>query len=345
MRAVVLVGPRRLELREVADAEIAGETEVLLKIGCVGICGSDIHYYTQGRIGSQIVQYPFVLGHELSATVVKAGGAVRHVRPGDRVTVDPAIPCGGCDQCRIRRAHTCRNLRFLGCPGQAAGCLSEYLVMPAACCFPVKPQTTLEEAAFVEPLSIGLYATRLSVPMTGARVAVLGCGPIGLSVVLHAKLQGAAAVYVTDKIDGRLAAARQAGASWAGNPMKQDIVRAITEKEPLLLDAVFECCGQQEALDQAVALLKPGGKLVLVGIPTVERVSFAIDPLRRKEIVVQNVRRQNECVQAALELLESGRLRVDQFITHRFSLEQTAQAFELVAAYRDGVIKAMIHVS
>jgi L-iditol 2-dehydrogenase len=267
------------------------------------------------------------------------------VVPGDRVAVDPAMSCGACDQCRAGRHHTCRNLRFLGCPGQAEGCLSEYIVMPESCCFPVGPNTSLEQAAVAEPLSIGVYTVRQSVPMPGAAIGILGCGPIGLSVLLPAVTEGAGSAYVTDKIDARLDVARRAGASWTGNPDREDIVAAIREREPLLLDAVFECCGDQAALDQAIELLKPGGKLMLVGIPPEDRVSFVIDTMRRHEICIQNVRRQNACMQAALDEIESGRLDVDFMITHRYPLAQAREAFELVAEYGDGVVKAMIEVA
>jgi L-iditol 2-dehydrogenase len=214
--------------------------------------------------------------------------------------------------------------------------------MPEECCMPVKAKTTPEQAAIVEPLSIGAYSVSLSVPMKGARIAILGCGPIGLSCLLPARAQGAARVYMTDLLDYRLRVARKAGATWTGNPDKEDIVAAISAREPLLLDAVLECCGQQSAVDQAVKLLKPGGKLVLVGIPTVDRISFAIDEMRRKEIVLQNIRRQNGFALEALKLIESGRAKVDFMVTHRFPFEKTPEAFELVANYRDGVVKAMI---
>jgi L-iditol 2-dehydrogenase len=161
---------------------------------------------------------------------------------------------------------------------------------------------------------------------------------------LAAKTQGATKIYVTDKIDARLKMAQRAGASWIGNPDKEDIVADIAAREPLLLDTVFECCGQQEALDQAVGILRPGGKLLVIGIPEVDRISFSIDAVRRKEICIQNVRRQNECMQPAIDMIESGKVDVDFMITHRFPLERTKDAFDIVADYRDGVVKAMINV-
>jgi L-iditol 2-dehydrogenase len=344
MKAVVLTRLKTMDLVDVPEPQPDAERNVLLEVGAVGVCGSDVHYYRTGRIGSQVVQYPYRVGHECAGTVLETGPGVRTLKPGDRVAVEPAMSCGTCDQCRVGRRHTCRTLRFLGCPGQAEGCLSERIAMPEDCCVPVGLNTSLEQAALVEPLSIGVYAVTQSVPMPGARIGILGCGPIGLSVLLPALAEGAAAVYATDRIDARLNVAREMGATWTGNPDTQDVVRAIAGAEPLLLDAVFECCGEQEALDQAVRLLKPGGKLMLIGIPAVDRVSFQIDLIRRNEICIQNVRRQNACMQRALDLVESGRIDVSGLITHRFSLERTQDAFDLVAAYADGVVKAMIAV-
>jgi L-iditol 2-dehydrogenase len=344
MKAVMLTGIRRMEPREVPDVRIANDTDVLLQVAAVGVCGSDVHYYTAGRIGSQVVKYPFTVGHEFCGTVIDGGARVTRVKPGALVAVDPAMPCGRCDQCRAGRRHTCRALKFLGCPGQAEGCMSERIVMPESCCYPVAQGTPPHRAALIEPLSIGLYSVRISVPMPGARIGILGCGPIGLSVLLPARGMGAAAVYATDRIDSRLEWARRAGADWAGNPDRSDVVAEIAAREPLLLDAVFECCGQQDALDQAVRLLKPGGKLVLVGIPEADRVSFDIDLLRRRELVVQNVRRQNECAAAALSLVETGAIQPDFMVTHHFPLERAKEAFDLVSAYGGGVVKAMLYV-
>jgi L-iditol 2-dehydrogenase len=344
MKAMVLTGLRAMEARTVPDPRIAHDTDVLLQVEVVGVCGSDVHYYTTGRIGSQVVQYPYAVGHEFAATVLRVGAKVRRLKPGDRVAVEPAMSCGECDQCRAGRRHTCRKLRFLGCPGQADGCLSEFIVMPEECCFPLPAGMSLEQAALAEPLSIGLYAAKLAALPPAARIGILGCGPIGLSVLLPAVMQGAARIYVTDRIAARLAMAQRAGATWTGNPDQEDIVAAIAEREPLLLDVVFECCGKQEALDQAVQLLKPGGTLLLIGIPTVDRISFAIDLLRRKELRLQNVRRQNECVQAAIDLIASKKVNVDALVTHRFPFERSKEAFDLVDEYRDGVVKAMIHM-
>ena len=342
MKAMVLTGINQMEMREVPAPRVEKPTDVLLRLARVGVCGSDVHYYETGRIGSQVVQYPFRVGHECAAVVEDAGRGVTDLAPGDRVAVDPAMPCWQCDQCRAGRSHTCRKLRFLGCPGQAEGCLCEYIVMPRESCYPIPPEMTFEQAAIAEPLSIGYYAVHLSEMASGARIGILGAGPIGLSVMVCAKALGAERIYVTDKIAARARIARENGADWSANPGEADVLREIQEREPLLLDTVYECAGQQETVDQGISLLKPGGKLMVIGIPREERLSFSIDQGRRKEICIQNVRRQNECVQPALDLIRDGKAQVDFMVTHRFPFERTKEAFDLVAAYRDGVVKAMI---
>ncbi|MGE5401690.1 MAG: zinc-dependent alcohol dehydrogenase [Ignavibacteriales bacterium] len=342
MKSIVLTHLKQLEIKEVPKPQLIGDDDVLLKVGAVGVCGSDIHYFAEGRIGDQVVNFPFVIGHECSAIVESIGKNVKKLKPGDKVAVEPAVSCGKCDQCQIGRFNTCRKLRFLGCPGQLEGCLSEYIIMPAENCFLLNPELTLSEGALIEPLSIGAYAVSFLENSRAEKVTILGAGPIGLSVLLSVKSKGEKTIFVTDKIDRRLEAAREIGADWSGNPENVDIVERIRDAEPLLMDAVFECCGKQEALDQAIDLLKPGGKLIMVGIPSEDRVDFDVSKMRRKEIVIQNVRRQNMAIADAIKVLEENRTKAGLMITHNFSLFESQKAFELVAGYKDGVIKAMI---
>ncbi len=345
MKSMMLTGIRQMKIMEVPDPTIVNNTDVLIRMERTGVCGSDVHYYTTGRIGSLVVEYPFPVGHECAGTVVKTGRAVTRVKPGDRIAIEPAMPCGECDQCLAGRPHTCRKLRFLGCPGQADGSLSEYIVMPEKSCYPIPAHMSFDHAALAEPLSIGIYSLKLyDSPLKGKSIGILGCGPIGMSVLLPAKAQKAERIYVTDKIDERLEIAANYGASWTGNPENEDIVRAIVEREPQMLDVVFECCGQQDAMNQAIEMLKPGGKIMIIGIPEFDHWSLPADVIRRKELCLQNVRRQNDCIQPAIDMIAQGSIDVDKMITHRFPFEQTKEAFDLVSGYKDGVMKAMIEL-
>lgn len=345
MKAMVLTGIREIQIIEKPVPEIEKPDEVLIKVKSVGVCGSDIHYYNEGRIGSQVVKFPFTLGHECSGIVEKTGSGVRKLKTGDHVAIDPAMPCFKCSQCKTGRYHTCLNLKFLGCPGQAEGSLSEYIVIPESSCYRVDKNMSFDIATLSEPLSIGLYATELAGKLKGLKIGILGSGPIGISVLLMAVQKKVSEVFITDLIDERLALASRMGAAWTGNPDKQDIVGDIKSVCPGLLDTVFDCCGKQEAVDQGISLLKPGGTLVLVGIPSFENWLFRAEDIRRREITIKNVRRQNEMTKPTLDLISSGKIKPEKMITHSFGLDRVADAFELVAGYRDGVMKAMVHIS
>ena len=338
-----LTGLCQMEMHDIPEPEIADPHEVKIRMKSVGICGSDIHYYKSGRIGSQVVEFPFTVGHEGAGLVEEVGASVTRVSVGDAVAIDPAMPCFKCSQCLAGRAHTCENLRFCGCPGQAEGLLSEFVVLPETSLFPLYGKLGSEQGALSEPLAIGVYAVRRAGEVAGKTIGITGMGPIGQAVMAPLRAKGAGDIYATDKIADRLRYARNNGAAWTGNPDTADVVADILAQQPKGLDIVFECSGSPEALAQTLLLLKPGGKLVLIGIPEEEHITFNFDIMRRKEIDVVNIRRQNECVDETLELIAASRVQVDNWITHRFPFEQTKAGFDLVANYADGVLKAMIH--
>jgi len=345
MEAALLTDIGKIEIRRVPEPRLTRPGDVKLRVETVGVCGSDMHYYRTGRIGDQVVEFPFAVGHELAATVVEAGPEAGGVSVGQRVAVDPLICCGSCDQCLSGREHTCRDQRFLGVPGQLDGALMEQIVMPARCCYPLPEVVSMDQGALAEPFSIGLYAQRLAGNVAGRTIAILGCGPIGLSVLMAVKAAGAAAVYMTDIRDYRADLAATLGADWTGNPRRQDVVQAVRKAEPRGVDVAYECAGEQETVDQCLELLTPGGKCMLVGIPELDRLSFDMNHMRRGEIAVQNVRRQNGCVGPAIEMIASGKADVGAMVTHHFTLAESQQAFETVAYYRDGVVKAIIDVT
>lgn len=342
MKSMKLTGIRQMQMVDVPEPEIINPGDVKIKMSVVGICGSDIHYYTQGNIGTQVVEYPFAVGHEGAGVIVEVGKNVTRVKPGDKIAIDPAMPCWECDQCKAGRHHTCRKLKFLGCPGQAEGCLSEYLVMPEESCFKLGDKLNTDHGSISEPLAIGVYAVKKAGIIKNMEIGILGFGPIGMSVMLAAKAQNAGEIFVTDKIDERLAVAKKEGAVLILNASKDNIVEGFGKKTKLGPDIVFECCGQQEAVDQAVDILKPGGRLVVVGIPEFDNWSFNVEKTRRKEISIQFIRRQVDCVQPSLDMMNDGQIDISRMITHRFPFSRTKEAFDLVAGYGDGVMKAMI---
>jgi threonine dehydrogenase-like Zn-dependent dehydrogenase len=214
--------------------------------------------------------------------------------------------------------------------------------MPAPNCFAIPPSMSLETAVLIEPLCVGLHTVRLGGVARGMRLLVVGAGPIGLSVLLAAKATAPCTVYVTDLLDQRLAVARQCGADWIGNARGDGAPAALAVAEPAGVDLVFECSGDPACVNDVQRVLAPGGTLMLVGIPAVDQVGFNPHRMRRAELTFKTVRRQNDCVAATIALVSEGRIDPSPMLTHRYPLEEITAAFELVAGYRDGVVKALI---
>lgn len=322
---------------------LKNENDVLIQIKTVGVCGSDIHYFAAGKIGTQVVEFPFAVGHECSGIVIETGTGVSRVKPGDLIALDPSVHCGVCDQCLAGRTHTCRNNQFLGCPGQLDGCLSEYIVMPDFCCYPLESSFNPTQAALVEPLTIGTYSVELAnSDFKGKTVGIFGTGPIGLSVLMVLKsMEQTCKILCFEPLEYRRKKAIELGANLTFNPFESEAYAQTLAVEPLLLDIVFDCSGEQKAIDDATKVLKPGGKLILTGIPPEGKYTLDMDMMRRKEITIINVRRQNHCVEKSIDLIRKG-LPVEKMVTHRFKPEATQEAFDVVASYKDGAIKAMI---
>ena len=345
MKKVVLTGIRKMEMVAAKLPAIINSNDVKIKLKTIGVCGSDIHYYSEGKIGSQVVQYPFAVGHECSGIIEEIGEGVTNVKVGDLVVVDPAVHCGECDQCLAGRPHTCRNGKFLGCPGQLDGCLSEFIVMPDFTCFTVTNKLNPVQAALIEPLTIGVYTVKLAqIENKSTSVGIFGAGPIGLSVLFKLLADGVENIGMIEPLNYRCHKAKEIGAKYLIDPENENVEQVVKQKEEYLLDVVFEASGEQDAVTNALKILKPGGKLVLVGIPPSAEYTFNMDLMRRKELKVINVRRQNHCVEETIELVVSGKIDVEKMVTHNFSLEETSTAFDIVEGYKDGAIKAMINL-
>jgi len=331
MEAMPLSGIRCFVPATRPEPSITQDTDVLFRVDMVGVCGSDIHYYRTGRIGDQQIAFPFLIGHECSGTVIETGSGVTRVKSGDRIAVDPAVSCGVCDQCSIGRSHTCRSLSFIGCPGQLDGCLSEYYVLPERCCFPVSDELSSAMVTLVEPLSIGCYAAQQGALIAGMSIGIYGLGPIGLSVMLAARAVGITQIAGTDPLAYRQQIATQHGLSGVFESM-----------DNATYDVIFDCCGESDILTAACHRLNPGGTLVLVGIPETDHILLDPHTLRRRELTIKNVRRQNGCMLAAINLVQHPGIDCSFMLTHTLPLSETQKAFDLVDGYMDQVIKAMI---
>jgi len=351
MKAAKLFGPRDMRIVDVPEPRAPGVGEALIQVGAVGVCGSDLHTYEDGRIGDTVVREPLVLGHEFAGTVVAVGdrdarnGLGEPLLPGQRVAVEPGLPCWHCDRCEQGHPNLCRHLGFMGLwPDD--GALQERLVVPARNCFPLPDTLSMDAGALLEPLGVALHAIDLAKLRLAQPVAVLGCGPIGLLIMRLAKLAGAGTLFALDQFGWRLDAARRWGADetidiTAGDPVEQLRERTGGRGVPTVIEAAWA----GDAVRQAVEMADLGGRVVLVGIPGDDSAYFKHSTARRKGLSLIMSRRMKHTYPRATRLATSGAFDLNQLVTHRFPLEQAGTAHALNAAYEDGVIKVMVTVS
>jgi L-iditol 2-dehydrogenase len=350
MTAVRLHGPRDLRVEQVPHPGQPGPGEVLLRITAVGVCGSDLHTYQDGRIGEWVVAEPLTLGHEFAAVVEAVGpdahdGNFAALAPGTRVAVDPAQPCGRCEMCEQGHPNLCHRLHFCGLFPDA-GSLSDYMIMPAHCCFPVPMELDDADAAMLEPLGIAIHAVDLARLRVAESVAILGAGPIGLLILQLVKASGADPVYVVDQFPWRLALAERYG----GIPINfQEVdpiqtVRAATGGRGV--DVGIEAAWADHSVQQTAEMVRLGGRLVLVGIPgAADKLEMKHSTARRKGLTIRVSRRMKHVYPRAIKLALSGALDLRGIVSHRFPLAQTPEAYALNAAYADQVVKIVVDVS
>ncbi len=325
--AVRLHGPADLRVESVPFSAQLAPDEVLIRIAATGVCGSDLHPYETGSIGSTVLNQPLVLGHEFSGVVAQIGEEVEDLAVGTRVAVDPAWTCGACRECRAGNPNLCRHQRFCGLAPND-GSLREKIVAPARFCHPVSDTFSFAAAALLEPLGIALHATDLARIRVGSSVAILGAGPIGLFLAQTTKLAGASEVFIADPLEYRQKFAQKFG--------------ALPLPEKVEVDVVIEAAWAKESVQRAMELAKPGGTVVLVGIPFEDSVSFAHSVARRKGLTILMSRRMKNTYPRAIRLVESGLVDVESLITHRFSLQETPRAFQMNAKYEQEVVKIII---
>jgi L-iditol 2-dehydrogenase len=344
MQASRLHGIRDLRLEEL-PRPTPGPGEVLLKVACVGVCGSDVHYYLHGRIGAQVVTKPIIVGHEFSAWVAELGKGASNLAIGQLVAVEPGISCGQCEPCRQGHPNLCPHVRFCGTP-PIDGVFAEYTLMPAGNCFPLPDRSTPEEGALLEPLGIAMHTVDLAHLKPGQTIAVLGAGPIGLLIAAMAKAAGASEIYMTEPLAYRRQFAREYIADVTLNPDDTDVVAEIIRLTGGRgVDVAFEAAGAQETPQQAAAATRIGGKVIIAGIPADDTMTMTAFTVRHKGLTIKLVRRMKHTYPRAIRLVQTGMVDVKALATHLLPLDRIAEAFEMVAAYDDGVIRAVIQVA
>lgn len=343
MKSVQLVAQRSLEVREMPPPEEPGSNEVLVRVRAVGICGSDMHWYLEGGIGSHRAIYPQVLGHEPAGEVVAVGKGVTALRVGQKVALEPAITCGQCEFCRSGHHNNCISSIFMGSP-QRPGLFREYATVPERNAVAIPEQMSFVEATVIEPLAVILHILELTEIRLGDTVAVMGAGPIGLLTAAVAQIAGASRVFIADKLPHRLAIAREMGVDCTVNTAEASFVEAIMDQTGARgVDIVFDAAAALETINTSIAIARLGGRVVLIGIPSEKDLNIDVHTAMAKELNIQTVKRSNHNAHGAIELIESGRIS-DRLVSHRLPLERTPEAFDVLAHYREGVSKAVIEL-
>ena len=340
MKAFALVAPGNFGWADVPDESRPGAGEVVVHPVVCGICASDVHYWLHGRIGDQIIrEYPYVLGHECAGVVVTVGKGVTRVRPGTRVAIEPGVTCGECAPCRAGRENICPNVKFLATPPYH-GAMRERFTTIEKNVEPIPDSMSFEAAALCEPFGVGIHAARLCDVQAGDTIAVFGAGSIGLSTAIAARCRGAKRIIIAEPVPERRAFAESIGFEAIdidGDPVEK--IKSLTDGG---VDVAFEAAGSPQAIRWTMLSTKLGGKAVIIGIPVEDEIIYDIHKVRRAELVVYNCRRSNRTLAEAIAMICGPAADAQKMATHRFAVDDTERAFDLVSKKANGVIKAML---
>lgn len=339
----MLYKPKDLKLIQTPIPQIADD-EVLLRMDCVGICGSDVHYWQSGRCGAFVLEEPMIMGHEASGVVAKIGRKVKHLKVGDRVAIEPGVPCRYCEFCKTGRYHLCPDIVFCATP-PVHGNLVRFYKHAADFCYKLPDHVSMEEGALLEPLSVGVHACKRGGVSVGSVVLVLGAGPIGLVTMLTARAMGASQVIITDLLQSRLDFAKKLGADHTllvkNDSNEADLVKTVHAHLGCHPDVSVDASGALATVRLALLSTKSGGVVVLVGMGSPE-MSVPLAGTVSREVDIRGVFRYVNEYPLALSMVASGLINVKPLVTHHFAMEETLQAYETA---RQGLgIKVMIHV-
>ncbi len=333
----VLHGTRDVRL-ETRGLPALGEHDVLVEVRSVGVCGSDVHYYEHGRIGSFVIEQPLVLGHEVCGVVVDCGAQARKRHAGQRVALEPGVPCGRCSECRHGSYNLCGEIRFYATP-PVDGAFARYVATHEDYAFPLPDELSDDAGALLEPLSVGIWACRKGGVGLGSRVLVTGAGPIGNLSMQAARAAGATTVAVADVNLERLERAAQLGAT-----RTIDLIERQLTSQDGPFDVLLECTGDESLTGQAILALRPAGTAVLVGMGPGLEARIPVAALQAREITLLGTFRYANTYPAAIALAASGRVDLDALVDARFPLEEVDRA---LSANRENppLMKVMVDVA
>ncbi|MHC1724335.1 MAG: NAD(P)-dependent alcohol dehydrogenase [Aminipila sp.] len=343
-RAAYMTELNKMEIREIPVPE-TGEQEVLVKLEYVGICGSDVHYFHDGRCGDFVVDGEFMLGHECAGTIVKVGSGVTKLAVGDKVALEPGITCGQCEFCKSGRYNLCPDVQFLATP-PVQGCYENYIAFPENMCFKLPENISTKEGALVEPLSVGMHAAIQGQISLGDHVIILGAGCIGLVTLLACKAYGATDITVVDVIPKRLEYAKKLGATRVLNGKDVDVIAEVEKlTNGMGLEKVIETAGSPVTIAQTPYLVKNGGTIVLVGLSADPEIKFNFGKIMAKEAKIESVFRYRNVYPKAIAAIADGIIDVSGIVTHEFEFNDIQEAFECAINDKDNVVKAVIKIA
>ena len=335
MRAAVLNSPGEVTL-ETRPVPEPGPGEVLVRVASVGTCGSDVHYYEHGSIGDFVMRSPLVLGHEPSGVVAATGAGVDPSRTGQRVALEPGVPCSRCEQCKLGRYNLCPEMRFFGTP-PIDGAFREYVTLRADFAHPIPDAMSDDTAGLLEPLSVAVWACRKARVTAGSKVLITGAGPIGLVAAQVARAFGATEIMVTDVNRHRLDAAAAMGAT-----ATVDVSGADLADSGYVPDVLLECSGNPAATTAAIRRIGRAGRVVLTGMGG-DELTLPMSRVQGFELEVTGTFRYASTWPTAISLVEHGAVTLDALVTHRFGLDEVERALT-IAAEDSTTIKPVVRV-
>ena len=343
MKTAVMNGIGKMGFEE-RDIPNVADDEVLVKLEYVGICGSDLHYYEQGRIGDYVVKPPFVLGHEPGGTIVETGKNVSHLKPGDRVALEPGKTCGHCEFCRTGRYNLCSDVVFFATP-PVDGVFQEYVAHKADLCFKLPENVSTLEGALIEPLAVGFHAAMQGEACVGQTAVVFGAGCIGLVCMMALRAMGVSKVYVIDIISKRLDKAIELGADKVINASIEDPVKAIMRlTDNMGSDLVIETAGNEMTTKQSVYLAKKGANIVLVGYGKTGMMNIPVSLALDKEVTFKTVFRYRHIYPIAIDAVARGKVNLKDMVTEIFDFEDIQNAMDRSLAEKAEIVKAVVKI-
>ena len=316
--------------------------ELQIKLEYVGICGSDLHFYQEGQLANWTLDGPLALGHEPGGVVTAVGEGVTGFEVGDKVSIEPAVPCGKCDECRKGLYNLCTDIKMLAIPHERDGVNAEYCVHDATMCYKLPENVSTLEGAMIEPLAVGIHGTELSDARVGETAIVLGSGCIGLCTVMALKARGVSEIYVADVMDKRLEKALEVGATRVFNSRNESIEEFAKTLPGGGADQVYECAGNRITTLQTCRLIKRGGKVTLTGVSPEPVLELDIATLNAMEGTIYSVYRYRNLWPKAIAAVASGAIPVKKIVSHEFPFEECIEAIDYSLNHKDEVIKGVV---